>query len=140
MSLTAFCKSRLVRIAVIAALAALAGTFVFQNTAHAADYGTKTTYRKNVALIFPDFDLTYLGERSVSAAPYPRPFIYQDFRVARGGKTQTVSWTTGTGIIEPTAFTFAGKNYTLELRRSERRGKLGDSELVIERAAKQARS
>lgn len=130
------CRSRVARGLLLAALASVAGLLVFQNTTHAAGYGAKTTFQKNVALIFPDFDLTYLGERSVSGGKFPRPFIYYDFRVARGGKLETVSWSGGTGDIGPADFTFAGKNYALELRRSERRGKLAEDELVIERRAK----
>jgi len=42
-----------------------------------------------------------------------------------------ISWTTGTGIIDPTDFEFGGKSYHLELRRSEKLGKLKDNELVI---------
>jgi hypothetical protein len=42
-----------------------------------------------------------------------------------------VSWTTGTGIIDPTDFEFDGKRYHLELSHSEKLGKLKDNELVI---------
>jgi hypothetical protein len=42
-----------------------------------------------------------------------------------------VSWTTGTGVIDPTDFEIAGKHYQLELRRSDKLGKLKENELVI---------
>ncbi len=130
------CRSRSIRVLLLAALAGCAGVFLFLNTAQGADYGVKTAFQKNVALIFPDFDLTYLGERSVSGGKFPRPFIYSDFRVARGSHSQTVSWSSGTGDIGPANFIFGGKNYALELRLSDRRGKLGDNQLVIERRSK----
>ena len=42
-----------------------------------------------------------------------------------------VSWTTGTGVIDPTNFEIDGKHYQLELHRSDKLGKLKDNELVI---------
>ena len=42
-----------------------------------------------------------------------------------------ISWTTGTGVIDPTDFEIDGKRYLLELRHSDKLGKLQDNELVI---------
>jgi len=42
-----------------------------------------------------------------------------------------VSWTSGTGLIGPMDFEIGGKHYQLELRHSDKLGKLNDDELVI---------
>jgi hypothetical protein len=42
-----------------------------------------------------------------------------------------VSWTTGTGLIGPMDFEIGSKHYQLELRHSDKLGKLQDNELVI---------
>jgi hypothetical protein len=42
-----------------------------------------------------------------------------------------VSWTTGPGVIDPTDFDIGGKHCQLELRHSDKLGKLQDNELVI---------
>jgi hypothetical protein len=44
---------------------------------------------------------------------------------------KAVSWTTGTGVIDPLDFDIGGKHYQLELRRSDKLGKLQENELVI---------
>ena len=88
-------------------------------------------YRAGQKIEFPDFTVEYLGERRKSLPVYPRGFLYYDFKISRGKAEKVVSWTTGTGIIDPTDFEFDGKRYYLELRRSEKLGKLNDNELVI---------
>ena len=96
-----------------------------------ASYGTRVKYRTGQKIEFPDFTVEYLGERRKSLPVYPRGFLYYDFKVSKGKTEKVVSWTTGTGIIDPTDFEFDGKRYHLELRRSEKLGKLNDNELVI---------
>ena len=96
-----------------------------------ASYGTRVKYRAGQKSEFPDFTVEYLGERRKSLPVYPRGFLYYDFKVSRGQAEKVVSWTTGTGIIDPTDFEFDGKRYHLELRHSEKLGKLKDNELVI---------
>jgi hypothetical protein len=96
-----------------------------------ASYGTRVKYKANQKIQFPDFTVEYLGERRKSLPVYPRGFLYYDFKISRGKTEKMVSWTTGTGIIDPTDFDFDGKPYHLELRRSDRLGKLNDNELVI---------
>ena len=88
-------------------------------------------YRAGQKIEFPDFTVEYVGERWQSTPAYPRGFLYYDFKVSRGKSEKVISWTTGTGIIDPTDFEFDGKRYHLELRRSEKLGKLNDNELVI---------
>ena len=96
-----------------------------------ASYGTRVKYRAREKIDFPDFTVEYLGERRKTLPVYPRGFLYYDFKITRGKTERVVSWTTGTGIIDPTDFEFDGKRYHLELRRSEKLGKLNDNELVI---------
>jgi hypothetical protein len=96
-----------------------------------ASYGTRVKYRASQKIDFPDFTVEYLGERRKTLPVYPKGFLYYDFKITRGNAEKVVSWTTGTGIIDPTDFEFDGKPYRLELRRSEKLGKLKDNELVI---------
>jgi hypothetical protein len=96
-----------------------------------ASYGTRVKYRARQKIEFPDFAVEYLGERRKSLPVYPRGFLYYDFKISRGKAEKVISWTTGTGIIDPTDFEFDGKHYYLELRRSEKLGILKDNELVI---------
>ena len=96
-----------------------------------ASYGTRVKYWIGQKIEFPDFTVEYLSERRKSLPVYPRGFLYYDFKVSRGKTEKMTSWTTGTGIIDPTDFDFDGKQYHLELRRSEKLGKLNDNELVI---------
>ena len=96
-----------------------------------ASYGTRVKYRAGQKIEFPDFTVEYVAERRQSIPVYPRGFLYYDFKVSRGKSEKVISWTTGTGIIDPTDFEFDGKRYHLELRRSEKLGKLNDNELVI---------
>lgn len=96
-----------------------------------AAYGTKVKFAKGQVLNFPDFDLTYTGARHVATPRYPRGFDYNDFTVSRGGVSKTVSWTSGTGVIDAADFEFNGKNYGLELRGSRKFGWLKENELVM---------
>lgn len=96
-----------------------------------AAYGAKVKFAKGRTLNFPDFDLTYVGTRHVATPKYARGFDYNDFTVSRGGISKTVSWTSGTGVIDWTDFEIGGTNFALELRGSRKFGWLKDDELVI---------
>jgi hypothetical protein len=96
-----------------------------------ASYGTRVKYRVGQKIEFPDFTIQYVGERHKSVPVYPRGFLYYDFKVTKGNVEKVVSWTTGTGIIDPADFEIAGKDYQLELRYSKKLGKLQENELVI---------
>ena len=96
-----------------------------------ASYGTHVKYRAGQKIEFPDFTVEYIGERRKTLPVYPRGFLYYNFKVSKEKTEKMVSWTTGTGIIDPTDFEFDGKRYHLELRHSEKLGKLKDNELVI---------
>ena len=98
-----------------------------------AGYGAKVRFSKGTALTFSDFELTYLGERHVASKIYPRGFNCSDFKVSRGGKSITVSWSSGTGDLGPQDFVFEGKPFSLELRRTTKHGWLKDDEVVIEK-------
>jgi hypothetical protein len=96
-----------------------------------ASYGTRVQYRPGEKIDFPDFTVEFVGERRKTVPVYPRGFLYYDFKVSKGKAEKVISWTTGTGIIDPTDLEFDGKSYHLELHRSEKLGKLKDNELVI---------
>jgi hypothetical protein len=118
-------------ILVSGAIFAFAGVVSCGHAEQNASYGTRVKYRASQKIDFPDFRVEYLGERRKTLPVYPRGFLYYDFKITRGKTEKVVSWTTGTGIIDPTDFEFDGKRYHLELRRSEKLGKLNDNELVI---------
>jgi signal peptidase I len=96
-----------------------------------ASYGTRVKYRAGEKIEFPDFTVVYVGERRKTVPVYPRGFLYYDFKVSTGKAEKVVSWTTGTGVIDPTDFEIDGKHYQLELRHSDKLGKLKENELVI---------
>jgi hypothetical protein len=96
-----------------------------------ASYGTRVKYGAGNKIEFPDFTIEYVGERRQSSPMYPRGFLYYDFKVSSGKTEKMVSWTAGTGDIGPVAFELGGKRYQLELRRSDKLGKMNDNELVI---------
>jgi hypothetical protein len=96
-----------------------------------ASYGTRVKYRPREKIEFPDFTVEYIGERRKTVPVYPRGFLYYDFKVSKGITEKMVSWTIGTGVIDPTDFEFDGKHYQLELRHSDKLGKLKENELVI---------
>jgi hypothetical protein len=96
-----------------------------------ASYGTRVKYKAGQKIQFPNFTIEYVGERRQKSPVYPRGFLYYDFKVGSGKTEKTVSWTAGTGDIGPVAFELGSKRYQLELRRSDKLGKLNDNELVI---------
>lgn len=96
-----------------------------------AGYGEKVRFAESHPIRFPDFTLTYLGQRHVSSDKFPRGFDYHDFQIGRAAEGFTVSWSSGTGVIGPTIFELAGQSYRLELRYADALGKLADDEVVI---------
>lgn len=94
-------------------------------------YAAKVSFKRGVPLRFPDFELTFTGERHAATPKFPRGFRTHDFRVVRGRGSQMVSWTAGTGDLGPVRFTVGTRVYALELRQSEKLGKLRDDELVV---------
>jgi hypothetical protein len=102
--------------------------------AHAADLGAKVTYKKETPVQFGNFTLTFVGERHVVPEKYPRGMTFYDFRVTSAAGNQTISWSSGTGDIGPTIFKVGNEQFWLELKRSDKLGKLKDNELVVSRA------
>jgi hypothetical protein len=96
-----------------------------------ASYGSKVSFRKDQAIPFPDFVLTFIGERHVSSPRFPRGFQFFDFVAKTDSEEVKVSWTSGTGVIDASNFKIGGKTYQLELRGSRAHGWLGPEELVI---------
>ena len=96
-----------------------------------ASYGTRVKYQAGQKIEFPDFTVEYVGERRKSLPVYPRGFLYYDFKVRTANIEKVVSWSSGTGDIGPVEFEIGGKHYQLELRHSDKLGKLNDNELVI---------
>lgn len=96
-----------------------------------ASYGSRVKYRAGQKIEFPDFTVEYLGERRKSLPVYPRGFLYYDFKVTKGKSEKVILWTTGTGVIDPLDFEIDGRRYQLELRHSDKLGKLKDNELAI---------
>ena len=96
-----------------------------------AAYGTRVKYRPGQKIEFPDFAVEYVGEGRKSLPVYPRGFLYYDFKARTANIEKVVSWSSGTGDIGPVEFEIGGKHYQLELRHSDKLGKLNDNELVI---------
>src|SRR4030095_15887905 len=67
-------------------------------------YATKVSFKQGIPLRFPDFTLTYIGERLVSSKQYPRGFLNHDFVASTSSARITVSWSAGTGDIGPAVF------------------------------------
>ena len=102
-----------------------------------AKFGEKIKFTKDAPIHFEDFSLTYNGERRVisdlanGSNPSFREFVFYDFKVQTEKEEKTVSWSSGTGDIGPAAFEIGGKKYELELRVSDKLGKLAAAELVV---------
>lgn len=97
----------------------------------AVEYGKKVRYRENVALRFKDFELVYTGKHRVVPKQYPRGWWVYDFIVRSSNKEQKLSWSAGTGAIEPTRFEVDGKKFQLERGLSEKGGQLAEDELIV---------
>jgi hypothetical protein len=101
-----------------------------------ASYGVPVSYAKGRDIAFADFTLRYLGERHVKSPIFKPGFTFHDFAVTSRGRTHTVSWTSGTGVIDAADFQVDGKPYALELRGSvARKDWLRDGEMVVWRQA-----
>src|SRR6266702_6115911 len=99
-----------------------------------ASYGTRVKYQAGQKIEFPDFTVEYVGERRKSLPVYPRGFLYCDFKVRTSNIEKVVSWSSGTGDIGPVEFEIGSKRFLLELRRSDKLGKLEENELVISKS------
>src|SRR5579863_1177734 len=60
-------------------------------------YNTKVQFAKGQVLQFPDFSLEFIGTQPLSLnPPVPMGPLFE-FRVSSDGRTQTASWSSGTG-------------------------------------------
>lgn len=97
-----------------------------------AVYGEPVRFAKGREIVFPDFNVRYLGKRHVAHPTFRPGFTYEDFEVTSPRGRQTVSWSSGTGVIDAADFAVDGREYALELRATvARKGWLRDDELVI---------
>jgi len=112
-------------------LLGLFSAFCGKSSATATKFGEKVEFSQNAPLEFEGLTFVYTGERRVSSDKFPNGFLYQDFKARTEKDEKTVSWSSGTGDIAPTAFEIGGKNYELELKISDKLGKLAENELVI---------
>jgi hypothetical protein len=121
------------KVNVLLALALLAaiGACRFDDS-EVAEYGVPVRFQKGGDVLFPNFTICYVGERKVSSPVFKPGFTYYDFEVRGAKGTQTVSWSSGTGVIDSASFTVDGKPYELELRGSvAKKGWLRDDEMVV---------
>lgn len=119
------------RSAIRLALACLGLTACGAASASSASYGAKVQFRKGATVRFPDFDVTYVGMRKETSKVYPRGFTYEDFTVSRGGNSQKVSWSSGTGLIAPRSFEHGGRKFVLNLVYASGVGRLAQDQMVI---------
>jgi hypothetical protein len=99
------------------------------------DYNSVVEFSKGEQIKFPDFVLEYAGERS-EKKDFPNgnsfTFKFYDFNISGRTDKKTISWSAGTGVIAPLSFEFAGIQFELELRNSEKLSKkLDENHLVI---------
>src|SRR4030095_705736 len=77
-----------------------------------ADYDKIVTFSQDKPVKFPDFELTYTGERKQTST-FPNgnsfTFTYNVFKLKNESKSDSVAWTSGTGEIAPIYFDFGGK-------------------------------
>ena len=100
-----------------------------------ARYGQKIRYRQGRSIVFPDFTLTFTGQRRVVPPQYPHGWWTYDFEVRAGEKSQTIIWSAGTGLINATDFTVGSKKFTLKRVMARALGQLAENELVINPAS-----
>jgi len=97
-----------------------------------AGYGEIVRFAKGHDVVFPGFAMRYLGERQVSHPVFKPGFTYYDFEVRSPRSTQTVSWSSGTGVIDSASFKVDGRPFELELRGSIlKKGWLREDEMVV---------
>jgi hypothetical protein len=95
-------------------------------------YGEKVRYEKGIAVQFPDFTLTYTGDRWLSGKNGATwSMVFNLFNISDGKNSKEVSWSSGTGNIVPNPFEFNGKRYSIERALSDKFGQLKQDELII---------
>ena len=78
------------------------------SAAEAAGYGQVVEYKQDVPIAYPDFTLVYKGTEVKGVGGTFKPgFRFENFTVTTASGTQTVSWSSGTGVIVDQAFEVA---------------------------------
>ena len=92
----------------------------------------------NKNIQYPDFSIRFLGTKHVTPEVYPRGWLVWEFEVQPNDTTDKliVTWSEGTGVIAPTYFEVAGKEYVLEMVYTEAiedslNSHLEDDEMII---------
>jgi hypothetical protein len=124
------CYSMILQLMVLITTALVGCALVARNPVQVT-YGVAVTCLQGQTLVFPDFNLGFVGTRRETLPQYPRGFLYYDYNITSGGQKQTVAWTSGTGAIGPQVFQVDGENFTLERVFSDKLGKLGEDDIVI---------
>ena len=97
-------------------------------------YGAKVKFREGAPVQFKDFEVIYLGKRRVVPKQYPRGWWAYDFIIRSGESEQKVTWSAGTGSIDPARFDVKKKTYQLELGMADKLGQLAEDEMVVSAA------
>ena len=101
-------------------------------TKNVAHYSERVKYEKGIAVQFPDFTLTYTGDKEMSGKNGATWYmIFNLFNISDGKTSKEISWSSGTGAIGPNPFEFNNKKYSIEKAFSDKLGKLEQDELII---------
>ncbi|HMQ80493.1 MAG TPA: hypothetical protein PKE39_16825 [Ignavibacteria bacterium] len=99
------------------------------------DYDTVIKFSKDEQLIFPDFVLTYTGDRTETKHLPNGTNIkmkFREFDITSSSSKKQISWSSGMGDIAPMGFEIDGKKFELEMSYSEKlKSQLSENELVI---------
>lgn len=85
-------------------------------------YGRWEKYSTESALQLPDFELYYMGTAPgahVRIGSTMRWGIVYKFEAKKGDERVPLTWSSGLGDIGPTSFEIGGRNYFLEMVRSD---------------------
>lgn len=94
-------------------LASILFIFMQAQAASSAKYGRWEKYALNVELSYPDFKLTFLGEKKVNLGPlFSKRY---EFEVKNQKESKRIFWSPGAGDIAPTIFSLSGQEYVLEM-------------------------
>lgn len=99
------------------------------------DYDTVIKFSKDEQLKFPDFVLTFTGDRT-ETKHFPNgtniKMKFREFDITSSSSKKHISWSSGMGDIAPMGFEIDGKKFELEMSYSEKlKSQLSENELVI---------
>lgn len=102
--------------------------------AESVKYGQVFRFEAAQPIDFPDFGLQFIGRKPNAFYPGSttrRLGDIYEFRVSTPSTTQLLRWSSGTGVIGPEVFEVQGKCFRIELRRSDRFGRLEENQAVV---------